>query len=211
MLGAAGLVGSLAIGGKLAGQDADLPLEREAFYEVRADERDCAWPDCGGCWISAVNRPKTLCHDGETAPECYVVDLEGDGDATSPDLVKGLLATTNLPEHGPYGLLQLAGAWHGACDSTEPGWYGKVVDLGIVCITEPCYDIAHLMLNRRIVEPASDLDLTAVGDCVEGHDAAWQAFYRKGLLVRGVGEAYEVDGGADGFRLVVDEVFVPAW
>src|SRR5689334_20495316 len=51
------------------------------YFLVRSDARRCAFPSCGGYWVSRANRPTTRCADGRTGAECYVpsVDLTGAG------------------------------------------------------------------------------------------------------------------------------------
>jgi hypothetical protein len=48
----------------------------DTFVSVRPDLRRCAYPTCGGFWISWVNRATTVCADGRSASECYVATID---------------------------------------------------------------------------------------------------------------------------------------
>lgn len=85
------------------------------LYEVRPDERDCAWPMCGGYFVHAVNHAQTSCPDGTTDRWCYVVDIDwaalGYGPTeladlsaewgSDPWLVGGRLSMRSTPPFGP--------------------------------------------------------------------------------------------------------------
>jgi len=47
-----------------------------AYFSIRADLRKCAYPMCGGWFLSRLNSSTTQCHDGSTATSCYTPVLD---------------------------------------------------------------------------------------------------------------------------------------
>src|SRR5678816_3300906 len=60
-----------------ATEDAVTNSEAYTFFEVTKDLRRCAFPGCGGWFISRLNSGTTRCHNGQNATACYtpVLDL----------------------------------------------------------------------------------------------------------------------------------------
>src|SRR6476660_8791281 len=49
------------------------------YFTIRKDLRRCAAPMCGGYFVRAVNNVRTKCADGRSASECYVGEIDWNG------------------------------------------------------------------------------------------------------------------------------------
>ena len=146
---------------------------RPGFFTVRRDFRRCISPLCGGWWVKSVNRARTRCTDGTRQDECYVAEIAWADLGLSPAQLDGLHQAPGIVLHGrlmprDYGDFGNLGAfsprhtWAAATDQGPTGRHWRVEDLGIVCITEPCFNLRAHLVGRARVRQLSELDLTAV-------------------------------------------------
>src|SRR6185503_2576358 len=65
-----------ALGDEFATENALTNPEAYTFFEVTKDLRKCAFPSCGGWFISRLNSGTTRCHNGQNATSCYTPVLD---------------------------------------------------------------------------------------------------------------------------------------
>jgi hypothetical protein len=129
--------------------------EVSTFYKTRPDTRRCAWPACGGTWVSRVNKPTTLCADGAYRAECYVVevqnsagldDWEWDAARAKPHIVRADMVALATPVG--YGALRASEIWD-AYDAEPAGaTYYQITDKQIRCFANPCFSLREATLNK---------------------------------------------------------------
>src|SRR5688500_1902707 len=49
------------------------------YFLVRQDRRRCMSPLCGGYFVKRVNQSRTRCANGRWMPECYVAEIDWQG------------------------------------------------------------------------------------------------------------------------------------
>ena len=186
---------------------------RDAYYSIYPDRRLCIFPLCGGYWIYQVNHKLTRCSDGTLQQACYVaeidwsaIDLERDAGAT---LVLGKLRSRNYPGFGRFGVLIPDDAWRPATLGAPEGtWYG-LKDNGIICISEPCYNIEERVLNRRATQTVSGVDLSQVEADPEDLEAAYAALMNDELIAVGNNRVVRDEGPAgDGLTMVASQFYL---
>ena len=128
---------------------ADSLSSTSTYYEVRYDTRRCAWPFCGGFWVSRANRAETRCADGRYAAECYVTDIDYSALGLSDEEVAAVssVETTSIyrgtfkaaSQSGiNYTVLAAKEVWRSADGLPPSGVFYRVDDNKIRCITTPC-------------------------------------------------------------------------
>lgn len=149
-------------------------------FLMRRDTRRCAAPLCGGWWVSRVNHPMTMCHDGTLATECYVAGIYWDPSRFSSGasaramsavggmLLTGTIASSSFPPSGVMlGELVVMGAWAAewgvpeSAPSTQR--FDQLRDNGMRCLIPPCFNVAVSLLNTATTGTASSVDLNATG------------------------------------------------
>lgn len=189
-------------------RDGALPAnvkEHHDVYLVRRDQRRCAYPTCGGWFLSEINQASTTCPDGATEAECYVPGLL---------LPEGIEAEDGNLLHGDFGTADILGATWGTFEADfvyesvleDPWPYGShdlVFDTGIVCVTTPCPTTALVHLNHHWgVDP---LDFF-----FWGADAAEDAVLEEAFWTEYGDDASEAGGGAmvfGDFWLIFGDVY----
>ena len=79
------------------------------FYSVRRDRRRCASPMCGGYFVKRVNLSSTRCGDGRWKSECYVAEINWNGQPENDSdgmLVRGNIVAKRYERFGNLGELQ---------------------------------------------------------------------------------------------------------
>jgi hypothetical protein len=193
---------------------ANAQVERYGYFSVTPDLRLCPAPVCGGFHLQAVNQPTTTCADGAQLASCYVASadfgaLEADGVLASGEIiVRGLLVDDEYPGFGNLGRLVVESAWAAATPQSAQGTIYRVRDLGIVCVTTPCFSIEARILNESTVLTLSSLDLDAVGATPSQIAAALAAAQRGDLLVAGTTAPDPGPAGA-GLALLASQFWLP--
>ncbi len=191
----------------------------QAFFTIRPDLRACPSPHCGGFFVKAVNRRLTTCVDGRWAPECYVANI--DWDALGGDLqiqasvvvVEGSLQVVKFEGFGRFGELVVKNAWGSATDNAPRGFYMRLADNGIRCITAPCFSTDAHVLNWRFNFTLSGFDLGGIGATDEQLEQATRAFSAGDLLVSGRFKRRPVISRNEGMvenEVVATQMFLPA-
>jgi hypothetical protein len=189
-----------------------------SYFRLRRDVRRCAAPLCGGFFVSRVNSSSTSCVDGARSAECYVTGLDLSalalGSAAEARVTGApeelLLAGEIAPEStdfGELGRLRVTEAWQGHTGVRAEGAFLRVVNEGIVCITNPCPTFSAEILNARLpLVTIAEVDLEGIaGDASDGLS---QLNEPEGLLVAALPEIVSGPGGR-AIGLDASEYYLP--
>ncbi len=184
------------------------------YFTVAPDLRLCPAPICGGFHLHAVNQVSTTCADGSQQASCYVASADFGALAAPPSfapgevVVRGLIAADDYPGFGNLGRLVAESAWTGVTPQAAQGTFFRIRDLGIVCVTAPCFSIEARVLNQTAILVLSGLDLGAV-DATPAQLAAAQAAAGRGnLLVAGT-TAPDPGPAGEGLALIASQFWLP--
>jgi hypothetical protein len=144
------------------------------FFGVRADQRLCPSPECGGWFVSRVNRQTTTCPGGRRARECYVAELDlgllrlGAAERAGLERAlaggRALLRGRILPVPGRAARRLLAvEAWIGYGKAAPKQPIRRIEDNGVRCVTTPCFSLHASVLNGTAHEDISGIDLDGAG------------------------------------------------
>jgi hypothetical protein len=150
-------------------------MQRRTRDFSRGLARRCAWPNCGGYWLSRPNRTTLRCADGRWARECYVTEIEASALGLSEEqtvelssefgagsaIIQGSLGTASNGTFS-YAVVRAEAAWVSTQQESESGVFYRLDDNGIRCTRAPCFSIAERKLNSTIHRALSDLDTQAV-------------------------------------------------
>jgi hypothetical protein len=169
------------------------------YFTIRRDVRRCASPMCGGYFVRRVNRTLTLCADGRYATDCYVAEIDWNGQGgVEPNraLIRGDIVGNVHPRFGRLGRFRVRESWEAGGTNTPSGEYFRVRDLGIRCITHPCLTHHEARLNSMVSRRVAGVDLNNAG----ANDAAIQQAFtamtsQEGILVSGSHRAVAGPGG----------------
>jgi hypothetical protein len=182
-----------------SGGKADAPgSESYTFLTARRDVRACAFPMCGGYWVSRVNRATLQCGDGHAASECYVAEIDWSATGLTADqidgargahqpLYRGTIATRTYDTR-TFGVLAPTEVWAANNDLEPYGVFARVTDSGITCVRAPCNSLHEAKLNAALdadiaeldFEPsgANDDELSKAADAIASTDGLLVAGYR---------------------------------
>jgi hypothetical protein len=185
-----------------------------AYFTVTPDPRLCPGPICGGFHLQALNQSWTTCADGAQQTSCYVASADF-GALEAPPIfapgevvVRGRIEADEYPGFGNLGRLVAESAWTGATAQGAQGIFFRIRELGIVCVTTPCFSIEARVLNQTAILALSGLDLAAV-DATPAQLAAAQAAAQRGdLLVAGVTTPDPGPAG-EGLALIASQFWLP--
>lgn len=195
------------------------------YYIVRRDTRRCAFPLCGGFFVSAVNQTVTQCPRGPYARECYVSRLDyslfgGPEDArVQVDDALGLdLQSTRVVFLGTMqpailgsGALRVQKAWLALNTHEISGDFYNTRVNDLVCVAAPCPSYDQELLNRRQVLSFHGFDFDAVPEhATDGTYTTPALNSFEGLIVAGENVRVENAGPAGaGTFLKTSQVFIP--
>lgn len=207
----------------LDGTAASATAGASAYFSIRADLRKCAYPMCGGWFLSRVNDATTQCHDGRTATSCYtpVLDWSNSGlddaqqaalteasshAARSPGvyaIVLGQFAQTNTTPDPTLGRFVVSQAWVSEGDGVSSGAFVKVQDNGRRCFAAPCPNLTEITLNTPQTTNIAEVDWTPSGLTeAQVEDCTQDMYGPDGLLIAGDRYTTTVNGTAATGRTV---------
>ena len=199
---------------------ADSAASSATHFIARQDFRRCAWPFCGGLWVSRANRTTTRCADGSSASECYVAQLDASTIGLSADEASALSSsfasgraviegTIRTETNGTltYAVMHAERGWVAANDGVADGVFYALEDAGIRCVRAPCFSIHEQKLNSTLERMLSDLDLGAAGLTDAQRDAVGTALAGQGLIATGHNVRNRRTGAVS---IVATQVFFPA-
>jgi len=159
------------------------------YYTWRPDLRRCASPMCGGFFVKQVNRPRTRCADGRNLRECYVAQIDWNGQPageTRSMLLRGDLTQRRFPRFGRLGIFRVAEWWRAASERPAQGTFFRVRDLGIRCITHPCLTHQEERLNGYGQRKIAGVELSGANASEQSVSEANTALTSaEGILVAG--------------------------
>jgi len=159
------------------------------FYSVRPDYRRCVSPLCGGYFVKRVNQSRTRCVNGRLMSECYVAEIDWNGQPQVKEgsaLVRGAILLKRYPRFGNLGSLRVEEFWQAATDREPAGDFYRVRDRGVRCITTPCPTHEEAKLNTGRTRNISGVNINSVGASNEKLSEALAAMTRaEGVIVAG--------------------------
>lgn len=185
-------------------------------YSVKPDYRKCAFPMCGGWFLTPVNQYSIQLQNEDEAyqsaallpnsiyvayinykrlglTEKQIAELNS-AIHSEQVLLRGILI--NSPISGRVitrsKTLAANGAWISANKNPAVGPYLKISSTGIVCITTPCPYFKAALLNSDYTREFHDLSLEKAELDREQEAQAWQAISTEGLVMTGT--TYETTG-----------------
>jgi len=178
------------------------------FYTARPDVRRCMSPMCGGYFVKRVNLPLTRCANGRYLAECYVAEIDWNGQ-TQVDVGRALLRGNAIAKSygrfGNLGALRVTESWQAVSDNKPAGAFYRVVDRGLRCITYPCPTQYEAKLNSTFSQNIAGVDLSGVS-AVDVTPAMTGA---DGVIVAGDHVAVTGPGGR-GLKLTATQVYLRA-
>jgi len=158
------------------------------YFTIRKDLRRCAAPMCGGYFVRAVNNVRTKCADGRSASECYVGEIDWNGNGkveTNRALLRGEIAKEVI-RGLKFGRFRVQESWQAAGSKTGVGEFYRARDLRINCITHPCMTHHEVRLNAKFERDVAGVQIDKAGaaDSVL-QDAVKAMQSEEGILVRG--------------------------
>lgn len=185
-------------------------------YIVKPDYRKCAFPMCGGWFLTPVNQYSIQLQTEDEAYQSaallpnsiYVAYIN----YKRLGLTEKQIAELDSAIHSEQALLRgtvinspisgrvttrsktlvANGAWVGANKNTPVGPYLKISSTGIVCITTPCPYFKAALINSGYTSEFHDLSLEKAALDREQEAQAWQAISTDGLVITGT--TYETTG-----------------
>ena len=197
----------------------DTGIKKSDFFTARPDFRKCISPLCGGYFVKRVNSSRTMCADGTLQKECYVADIQFKGKLTSPALgfgnqtpflLQGKIVPKEFEIFGNLGSFVAKGAYRSATQKTAAGRFFGIENIGIVCITAPCFSFEGELLNRKRVVAFSSINLDKVNATASQVDQAQRILAEGGTLLA-AGGARPVVGlpGGTGREFVASQFYLP--
>lgn len=136
------------------------------YYILRRDVRRCAFPMCGGYFVSRVNRSLTRCFNSKYMKECYVAEIDWNGRPqieTHGALLRGRIAPKSYSKFGKLGEFRVTESWQAPRDKNATGVFYRVIDRGVRCITHPCLTHHETKLNSIGQRHIAGVDLSGAG------------------------------------------------
>ena len=155
--------------------------EAYTFFEVTKDLRKCAFPGCGGWFITTLNSGTTRCHNGQYAASCYtpVLDWSTSGLGEAPQrvlltaaqegaisdgvtaILRGRFARSNTTPRPQLGRFVIGEAWTAENAAISDGGFVRVRDNGVRCFAPPCPSLTEMWLNNDAVTNIHGMDYSA--------------------------------------------------
>ncbi len=186
-------------------QESIKPTPESALtYSVKPDYRKCAFPVCGGWYITPVNQYSLALEDSDEAYQhslllpnsIYVATINYKALGLTPDQIatledslrkgQGLLRGVVKTAAAKYSTLVAQAAWTSPNANTPVGPYLNVSSSGIVCITTPCPYYKAELINSFYSSNFHELVFDQAGLNEKQESVAWQAVAEGGLVLTGV-------------------------
>jgi hypothetical protein len=179
-------------------------------YSVKPDYRKCAFPLCGGWFITPVNQYSLALEESDEAYQhslllpnsIYVATINYKALGLTPEQIakledslrsgQGLLRGVVKASTTKHSTLIAQAAWTSPNTNTPVGPYLKVSSSGIVCITTPCPYFKAELINSFFTTNIHELTFEKAGLDEKQESLAWQAVSEAGLVLTGV--KYESQG-----------------
>jgi hypothetical protein len=181
------------------------------FYSVRRDLRRCASPLCGGYFARRVNLSSTRCANGRYMRECYVAEIDWNGQPENDRndiLVRGAIIAKRFGRFGNLGELRVNESWSSMGANRSVGTFYLVRDRGVRCITHPCPTHHEAKLNSSFSRNIAGVNLEAAALGENNAAVVYEAMTGPhGVII--VGNDVVVTGpGGRSFELRATQVYV---
>lgn len=191
-------------------QDAIVQPDGATSYIIKPDYRKCAYPFCGGWFLTPVNQYSLHLESEDESYEnslllpntIYVSAVNYRRLGLTPEqikelearmhnsqvLVRGLVSRSAITQKKSVATATLiaTGAWTSANKNPAVGPYLKVSSSGIVCITTPCPYYNAELINNRFMTQFHELTFEKAELDREQTARAWQAVASEGLIMTGI-------------------------
>ncbi|MDY6864103.1 MAG: DUF6748 domain-containing protein [Thermodesulfobacteriota bacterium] len=183
--------------------------DNSTYWTIQKDYRKCMYPMCGGYWVKRVNRAQTPCADRELKEQCYVVDLDWSATDLSELQISELENSLNMLlvrgereeasffdiQEGTFYNLKVQEAWLAVTDEKARGWFVRLYDNGVRCITTPCASIDQAFLNTVFTISIHEVDLLATNATDEQITDGMNAIFNSedGLIAAGTNKFFIED------------------
>jgi hypothetical protein len=173
--------------------------ENSTYYTLKPDRRKCMSPMCGGYFVKRVNLSKTRCANGGSEDECYVSEIDWNGQPqVEPGraLLRGTMTVRADKRFGKLGTLKVTESWQAATENKPAGDFYRVRDRGLRCITFPCPTHLEAKLNANASRTVAGVDLSGAQATDTATSDAFMAMTSKdGILAAGSHERVTGPGG----------------
>lgn len=199
-------------------------------YTVAKDYRRCAYPLCGGWYLTPVNQYSLTLQTEEQAiaqgpitttpiyvarvdyrrlglTPAQIAELEYEMESGQA-LLKGSITLYQTTSTYRVNQLVLNNAWVGANDTEALGPYLNVTSSGIVCVTTPCPYYNAAIINTTRIYPAHELNFSRAYLDPEQVTQAWREVSSRGLVMTGVTYTSKGQTGT-GTGIAATKVFFP--
>lgn len=198
----------------------DESFDASGLYSARPDFRECLSPVCGGWFVKKLNRVRTRCADGTRQRECYVASANTEDfdfsnaripsfDNQKPYIFRGELSEEEFDGVGSFGVFTATEIYQSVSNDSATGRFYGLENLGISCITSPCFSYDAHVLNRTRVANISSLDFSGVNADTDLIDTVEQHL-SDGEVVLVSGRTRGVQGfSGRGRELVANQLYIP--
>jgi hypothetical protein len=178
------------------------------FYSVRRDFRRCVSPLCGGYFVKRVNMSSTRCANGRFMSECYVAEIDWNGQPQNDQMVvRGQLVARRYGTFGNLGELRVSESWKSIGANQPVGTFYLVRDRGVRCIAFPCPTHHEAKLNSSFSRNIAGVNLESAGLGENASIANAAMTGRDGLIVTGRDVPVKGPGGRS-FELRATQAYV---
>ncbi len=169
------------------------------FYTVRADLRRCVSPMCGGYFVKRVNLPTTRCANGRYMAQCYVAEIDWNGQRevdAGKALLRGNVIAKTYDRFGNLGAFRVTESWQAVSNNQPEGTFYLVRDRGLRCITHPCPTHQETKLNSTLSLNVAGVDLSGVSLGTNNAQVVESAMTRpEGAIITGTNVPVTGPGG----------------
>jgi hypothetical protein len=146
-------------------------------------------PLCGGYFVKRVNQSRTRCANGRRMSECYVAEIDWQGQPEvdpGKALLRGDVTARRFPRFGNLGEFRVSESWQSPTGGSATDTFYRVRDRGVRCITHPCLTHSATKLGSNSTRNIAGVDLAAGGATGEAISEAAAAMTRaEGVIVAG--------------------------
>lgn len=191
-------------------QNAIATPDGSTTYIIKPDYRKCAYPLCGGWFLTPVNQHSLRLENEDESYEnslllpqsIYVSSVNYRRMGLTPEqvkelemniynshvLVRGIVSRSTIkpPQSPATATLVAIGAWTSANKNPAVGPYLKISSSGIMCITTPCPYYNAELLNSSFMTQFHELNLEKAELDREQTARAWQDIATQGLIMTGI-------------------------
>lgn len=181
------------------------------YYSLRRDMRRCASPRCGGYFVKRVNFGSTRCGDGQWSSECYVAEIDWNGQPQidEPQMVaRGKIVARSYPGFGNLGELRVSEAWKALGSKRPVGTFYLVRDRGVRCITHPCPTHSAAKLNTSVRRNIAGVNLEGAGLDESGTSVVNMAMTGPGGVIFAGHDVVVTGPGGRSFELRATQAYV---